>query len=77
MYQGLSLLVAVASLIRCSQLFQSRKVHPCVLAAIVFFAAHVDGGLQLGTHQRTIGVSENLAAKVVAQLDASHPGRLA
>jgi hypothetical protein len=76
-YQGLPVQVAVTSLIRCSQLFQSRKVHPCVLAAIVFFAAHVDGGLQLGTHKRTIGVSENLAAKVIAQLDTTHPSGLA
>jgi hypothetical protein len=49
----------IASLIWGRELFQSRKVQPRVLTAIVLRAAHLGLRLQLRAHRGAIGLAKN------------------
>jgi hypothetical protein len=66
-----------ASLIRRCQLFQSRKVQPGVLAAIVLRPAHLRLRLQLRAHGGPLGPTKNQTPQIGPQLDTAHASGLA
>jgi hypothetical protein len=59
------------------QLFQSRKVHPRVLSAVIVRAAHLQRRLQLTTHHWARGLAKDFAAQMGIQLHARHTRRFA
>lgn len=80
--QGVSALISaegenrrcMARLYRLRRLFQPRQPDQRLLARL---AAHLGGRLQPAAEGRACGLAEHLAAQLVIELNARHPGGLA